>query len=180
VNSIAKVEAQKVLMILGDGRKAENAAVALENTRIFDDSLHVNHMLLMQWPDTSTAVLIAKFAMAANGILDQMGSSLEGMCEAEIEHRFLQIVGLQQQPHIFQTKQLKQHIMDHIDAHNEAGDFQGVDHNWSYRHIIHGYTACKYPYVEGERVLTWVEVIQMIALSKWMLANKVAQVPSRL
>lgn len=139
--------------------------------------------VLTEWPDTSTENLINTLKAAALGIVDEVRQEVREVPLEESEAKLARLMRVQKVPVQFSIREFtdQQWILD-----KNKGAKQGtVDADWSFEHLrdekgAYSYVGMKYPYVEGEEIMTYQQCIQAYALAKYVCSAKVSIAQSRL
>ena len=127
-------------------------------------------MYLCKWPDTITSNLLNEFKCITAGLACQIRASSDNQLMREL----LELTKLGHRSYMTH-KEFSAAAKDVVDEanserlHKVAQD--GTPELWMYSHIMDGFPALTYPYVEGEAVLEYQDVMRIIGITKFMVSR---------
>ena len=129
--------------------------------------------ILVEWPDTSSQNLLNTLAAATVGVINQLRSDVKAQSFEESEKMLMRLQHNMVHPGVMKSYQFPASSKLWIDEYNKGKETR-ADGQWNYSHLESGYVGFKYPYRPGEAVAGFRQIIQMIALSKFVVAGHIA------
>ena len=154
------------------GEEGTNARLAAVQTTCRQLLGKNTQTLLVEWPDTSSQNLLNALSAATLGIVDELKGDTSNRTFEETEQRLLQLQAHMQHPDRMQRFTFTEAQKKWVREHNASRS--GVDAGWDYSHLESGYVGFRYHYQPQEHVATHKEVVQMLALSKFVVAARSA------